>query len=374
MKRNKTVKALVLPILIAFLILLPLLGAVVIVEHRYERAHPAYLHHFWMYLLGEEDAQGNPIDPPNMATATDTSSDIVRVLILGKDRAAGLTDVMMLATLDAAEHSLQLLQIPRDTYAAYTESNYKKINGAYRALGGEGLISFLEKNMGIGIDHYVCVDLSVLGEMVDLMGGVTLKVPMDMDYDDPEQELHIHLKAGEQILDGQKAQQFVRFRSGYATADVGRMDAQKLFLSALAKDAKEKLSTVQTVNLVCRCFGKIKTDMSLGDCLRCAKLLRGVNLTKMHMTTLPGNSARLNGTYGAWYYVLNREATEELLSATTGRSEEFDPCEVFTSRNHPALDEVYRASGESVRIKDHTAQGLLDGAVEFRRVTQKRST
>jgi LCP family protein required for cell wall assembly len=366
MKQKLRARALILPLLIAFMLLVPLVFAAVIGEHRYERRHPAYLQHFWMRLLGEEEAADGD---GNIATLAE-QKERINVLVLGKDRVAGLTDVMMLASLDTKNHTLQLLQIPRDTYAAYTKGAYKKLNGAYAKLGGSGVTSFLRDNMGVNVDHYVCIDLQVLGEMVDMMGGVRMNVPSNMDYDDPTQDLHIHLKAGEQLLDGKTAQMFVRFRSGYALADVGRMDAQKLFLSALAKQAKENLSLAQTVNLVCSCFGKIKTDMGLNDCIGCAKALRQVELSDMHMATLPGASARTGGDSGAWYYILNRAATAQMLERTVGgNSSSFDLREVFTDRSKAAFDSIYRAAAERCKTKDYTAEGTLGGELDIRRVS-----
>lgn len=362
MKRKLTAKALILPLLVAFLLLLPLLGAAVIGEHRYEKKHPAYLQHFWMRLLGEEDDE-------NVATLAE-GEERVNVLVMGRDRAAGLTDVMILASLNTEDHTLHLVQIPRDTYAAYTKASYKKINGAYAKLGGAGLAAFLRENMGLPVDHYVCVDLDVLGEMVDRMGGVRMKIPADMDYDDPAQNLHIHLKAGAQVLDGRMAQMFVRFRSGYAEADVGRMDAQKLFLSSLARDAKENLTLAQTVNLVTHCFGKVKTDMGLGDCIRCAKALRQVDLSEMHMATLPGASARTGGNSGAWYYILNREAASKMLSDMMGtNAAAFDPSEAFNDKKKSTFDRIYRADGATCQIKDYTAEDTLEGEVSIRRIS-----
>ncbi len=371
MKRKLTAKALILPLLVAFIVLLPLLGAAVIGEHRYERTHPAYLHHLWQRLLGDEEPTCCDEDS-NVPTGADgalTQNGTFNVLIVGKDAAAGLTDVMMLASLNTETHALQLIQIPRDTYAAYTQRSYKKINGAYAQLGGEGLTAFLQENMGVSVNRFVCVDLKVLGEMVDMMGGVHINVPADMDYDDPTQNLHIHLKAGEQVLNGEMAQMFVRFRSGYALADVGRMDAQKLFLSALAKQAQENLTATQTIQLVGRCFGKVKTNMGLGDCIECVKHLRQVKLSDMHMTTLPGSSARTGGNSGAWYYILNRDATAQLLSRTMGATAAFDPQGVFTDAKKSAFDAIYRASADSCHVHDYTAQGALEGELTVRRIS-----
>lgn len=363
MKRKLTARSLILPLLIAFMILLPLLGAAVVGEHRYEMSHPAYMHRMWMRLMGEEGMQDN------VATAARAQNGRIQVLVMGKDRAAGLTDVLMIASLDTKKNTLHLLQIPRDTYAAYTDGSYKKINGAYAKLGGEGVASFLSDHMGIPIDYYACIDLDVLGEMVDAMGGVRMNVPSDMHYDDPAQNLHIHLNAGEQVLDGETAQMFVRFRSGYARADVDRMDAQKIFLSALAKQAKENLSLSQTISLVCKCFGKIKTNMNLSDAITCAKVLRRVELSELHMATLPGSPARTGKDSGAWYYVLNKAATEKLLRDTLGDlAGPFDANGVFTNRKNNNFDRIYRAAADDCRAKDYTAEETLDG-LDIRRVS-----
>lgn len=367
MKRKLTVFALIVPLVLAFFLLTPLFGAAVIGEHRYAAKHPSYWKNLEKRILGENTEQTEG-DVGDISTVAQESGRL-NVLLIGKDQVAGLTDVMILASLDQDAGSLQLLQIPRDTYASYTARSYKKLNGAYARLGGAGMVRFLSKNMAIPVDHYVCVDLSVLGEIVDAIGGVRINIPADMDYDDPSQNLHIHLKAGEQVLDGQGAQMFVRFRRGYALADIGRMDAQKLFLSALARQVKENLTVAQMVEMVGRCFGKVKTDMGLWDCVACAKLLRRVELSSMHMMTLPGSSARTQGNSGAWYYIINREATAQVLAERMGSTGEFDPDGVFNNPAKSSFNRIYHAPAASFGGKDYTAQEALDGQVNIRRIS-----
>ncbi len=378
MKRKLTVFALVIPLILAFLLLTPLLGAAVVGEHRFAAKHPRYLREFGCRMLGEGTGDASGVSPEALSRGDFLSQDIsavaqgsgrLNILLVGKDRVAGLTDVMILASFDKDAGSLQLLQIPRDTYAAYTDRSYKKLNGAYARLGGRGMVQFLSKNMAVPIDHYVCVDLSVLGEIVDAIGGVKINVPADMDYDDPSQNLHIHLKAGEQVLDGEGAQMFVRFRRGYALADIGRMDAQKLFLSALARQVKENLTPTQMVEMIGRSFGKVKTDMGLWDCVACAKLLRRVDLSAMHMMTLPGSSARTQGNSGAWYFILNREATAQVLSERMGSTGEFDPDGVFNQAARSSFNRIYHAPAAAFGGKDYTAQQALDGEVNIRRIS-----
>ena len=67
---------------------------------------------------------------------------------------------------------------------------------------------------------------------MDNLSGIEIDLPYDMDYEDSSQNLSIHLKAGKQTLGGKEALGFLRYRSGYVTGDLGRIDAQKLFLNA----------------------------------------------------------------------------------------------------------------------------------------------
>jgi hypothetical protein len=85
------------------------------------------------------------------------------------------------------------------------------------------------------VDCYAVVDLDVLVQAVDLMGGVWFDVPQAMDYDDPSQDLAIHLSPGRQLLNGEQAMGVCRYRSAYVTGDLGRIEMQHRFLEACAE-------------------------------------------------------------------------------------------------------------------------------------------
>ena len=283
-------------------------------------------------------------------------------MILGRDAKAGLTDVIILLSLDVENNAMQLVQLPRDTYANYTSKNYKKLNGAYRTLGGVGMTEFLKKHLGVPVDRYVCVDLAVFSELVDALGGVPIHIPADMDYDDPAQSLHIHLDAGDQVLSGEQAQMFVRFRSGYASADLGRMDAQKLFLAALAKQVKSTLTVSKAAELAANCFGKLKTNLTLRECIGCVRAMMDLELQAVSMTTLAGESATPKSG-GAWYYILNREAATAQLKDAFGEADAFDPEGVFTNASNSAYQSIYNAPASRYQTGQHSAQELLDGSL-----------
>ena len=84
----------------------------------------------------------------------------VNILLMGLDSEAGLCDVIMLVGIDRARGRTTVVQIPRDTYAAFSDSSYKKLNGAYSSLGGaEEVAGFIGDAFDIRVDHYACINL-----------------------------------------------------------------------------------------------------------------------------------------------------------------------------------------------------------------------
>ena len=158
-------------------------------------------------------------------------------LIIGKSQ--NLTDTLILAVYDPKNQEASMLSIPRDTFIGdnlSTATSWDKINAIYQTDdGAEKLLEEVRELTGINVRNYVVIDTAALKALVDAIGGVEFNVPIDMSYDDSKQNLHIKLKAGLQMLDGDKAEQVVRFRhnnngttypSEYGEEDIGRMKTQ----------------------------------------------------------------------------------------------------------------------------------------------------
>jgi LCP family protein required for cell wall assembly len=133
------------------------------------------------------------------------------ILVTGEDKVSGLCDVIMLVSVDTRNERICVMQIPRDTYAEYTDKSYKKLNGAANALGGvEGLRAFLSQSLGVTIDGYLALDLASFRRIIDTVGGVEIELDRAIRYTDAEQGLFIDLPSGRQVLDGKKAEMLVR--------------------------------------------------------------------------------------------------------------------------------------------------------------------
>ena len=276
---------------------------------------------------------------------TATGDRITRFLVMGRDRAAGLTDSIFVVALNETAKRASILQIPRDTYANYTDKDYKKLNGALNALGESGVKALLSEALGVRLDYFVILDLSCLCQVVNAIGGVDVDVPQDMEYSDPAQGLEIHLPAGMNHLDGKGAEQFVRFRSGYVNADLGRLDAQKIFLKAFAQRCKS-VSASALLQATCAVLTRVQTDIGLPEAIRVVSVLRECDTDDIPMATLAGEPVQ--GRSGAWYYCINRAGAcrtvnQLLLPKNELTVSDFDPRMLFDRRQNEAFHKIYLA-------------------------------
>lgn len=288
--------------------------------------------------------------PESRETAIESigESRITRFLVMGRDRAAGLADSIFVVTLNETQKEASILQIPRDTYAEYTDRDYKKLNGALGALGPEQTTKLLSTALGVPLDYFVVIDLDGVRRVVDAIGGVDVVLPESLFYSDPAQNLEIQLPKGEVHLDGERAEHLLRFRSGYVNADLGRLDAQKLFLEAFAKKCKT-LSPWQMLGVLGAIFTKVQTNVDLTCACRLAVRLLDFNTDRIPMATLAGEA--IQGNSGAWYYVLCRRASVEMvneycLPQNALTETDFDPNGIFDREEHADFHKIYTADSD----------------------------
>lgn len=316
-----------------------------------------------------------PDDTKPSSAVYSRRNGVYNILCAGRDDAAFNTDVLLLVSFDTATGTASVVQLPRDTYLDGTKINAiwaKKRTQAKRSGsaspdedGMNALARTLEEVFCIRIDHWVLCSLTALRETVDALGGVTVCVPCDMDYDDPAQNLSIHLKQGEQRLDGAMAEGLVRFRSGYIRGDLGRVEVQKLFLTALLEEVKT-VSVLKLPALLRTAAKHLTTDLSFSDILYFAKAAQKLELSKVTFLTLPGTDCRQNGSSGAWYYVLSREGAWACINAHLNVYETpiddrlFDRDYRLTDSSRPAMLDYYKTK---ILCDEASAADITDSGV-----------
>src|SRR5262249_18490342 len=142
------------------------------------------------------------------------------------------TDTMIVASLDLPTRRVTTLSIPRDMRVKISRHGFRKINAAYPAGGGKLTRSTVERFLGVKMDRYVLGKLGAVQRFIDAIGGITLAVEKDMDYDDNWGHLHVHLKRGTQHLKGEQVEAYLRFRHD-AESDFGRMRRQQQAMRAV---------------------------------------------------------------------------------------------------------------------------------------------
>ena len=236
------------------------------------------------------------------------------ILLAGTDAEGTRTDTLMLLYIDLPNKTMRLLSIPRDTMVN-RDNPVPKINGAYGANGsGEkgmsALMDYVQDLIGYRPDGYVLIDFDCFESLVNLMGGVNFDVPMDMHYEDPYQDLYIDLKEGAQHLSGEQAMWLVRFRSGYAMADLERVNVQRAFLSEAMSQWSSAWNAPKLPFALNLLMQNTTTDLSTTELVWVAKAVVRCR-SGYESDTLPGYGDYING---GSYYIESVDAAAALVN------------------------------------------------------------
>lgn len=256
----------------------------------------------------QADPGGDAESPAPSQLVLTRREGVYTCLLMGSDDGNGKADTIMLGVFDTQAGTASLISVPRDTLVSISGTDYK-VNAAY-GLGGEELVRDTVSTMlGIPIDYYLSVDLQAFEDIVNEIGGVWFDVPMDMDYDDPYQDLYIHIQAGYQKLNGEQAVGVMRFRHGYAAQDLGRVQTQRAFLTALVKQTITLSNVTKVTSLINILNTYVESDMPLDKMIWFATQAVGMDLdTALTSATLPGD----------WIYPYIELRDEEVLELVNG--------------------------------------------------------
>lgn len=229
------------------------------------------------------------------------SEEKCNVLIMGTDKEGLRTDVMMLAQIDPDRGTATLMSIPRDTRIKYNNRTCK-INEVPVYARKKGNAQMMQASIetvkgltGIPIHHFVKFNIKAFNDCIDELDGVEFNVPQDMYYQDPAQDLYINLKKGNQILDGNKAEQLIRFRYGYAMGDLDRIKVQQDFIHA-AIEQKLQLKYIGRIDEIYEILAdNMETSMSANDMVQCAKQLLDIGTGNVESITMPGTPKDIGG-------------------------------------------------------------------------------
>ncbi len=258
-------------------------------------------------------------------------------LLIGFDKSKGLTDVIMVGYFDAESNRFKVISVPRDLHIDFREEPFKtikendpnnrigycKLGEVYLRLGrDEEALKQLKKIVsaivGLDIDYMATIDIGGFKEVVDAVGGVEFNVPQRMYYRDPVQDLYIDLQEGVQILDGDKAEQLVRYRK-YKMGDIQRIQVQQDFMVALYTKISQIRNFNQLAELVTIGYNIFDSDFGLAFVLDYAEYFFAMEdkniLSSENMVILPSYGEQIDGIwYQKWSIEEHHAIVNELLN------------------------------------------------------------
>ena len=218
------------------------------------------------------------------------------LLVVGIDRSSengtassdgtndGMTDMFMGLHFDNENQSVSMLQIPRNIMVTTDRSvsgNYQ-INAVAKTQGSNGynninaLAQLLYDQFKLECDGYVSVRLEALSELIDILGGIDVNVPEEIDYRNVAGGGNSYLPAGYQRLTGAQAEFFLRARKTYGTSDLKRLEVQRYFYSALFARLRS-MTVVDIARMLPFMLTYVETDLSVSELVSVA-----VSMLKIH--------------------------------------------------------------------------------------------
>ena len=286
-------------------------------------------------------------------------------LVAGFDEAASNTDVLLTVSYDVESATARVAQIPRDTYYNFGKSQ-NKINQLYSNKISEGmkpseaLKQVSEEIAGIfgtKFDGYAGLTINTFKKIVDAIGGVDIEISEDMMFCLDSDSSLLVLNKGINHINGEDAEKFVRFRSSYAMGDLGRIDAQKLFLNALFKKISSGLNFSELLSVAASFEKDIITGIKLADAFNAlVNILSDKREKTVYYATLPGEPAVSKN--GISFYVLNRKSAAEMVSIYMFATEIFDKKLKCLNESEVSFANIYE--DDTITYREYTNKNLAD--------------
>ena len=233
--------------------------------------------------------------------------------VLEADKFIGRSDTMLLLQIDPGQKTVNMLSIPRDTQVEFPgRPGVTKINHANLVGGPRLAAEVVSHNLnGVSIDRYVRVNTAAFRELVDALGGVEVLVPHPMKYTDQTQGLYIDLDEGRQLLTGEEAEQFARFRSD-GNGDIGRVQRQQQLIRALRDRIMTPTIVPSLPNILQLLRDHIDTNLTPEELLSLLNFALDLDREQFRMVMLPGQFSQAN-EYLASYWLMDSAAVNRVM-------------------------------------------------------------
>jgi anionic cell wall polymer biosynthesis LytR-Cps2A-Psr (LCP) family protein len=168
----------------------------------------------------------------------------------------------------------------------------------------------LETALEIKIPYFVEGDYEGFEKVIDTLGGVEIEVEQPLKYVDKAQGLYIDIPAGKQVLNGEKALQYVRFRYD-KLGDIGRIKRQQGFLQALLdKIENDPFLVTRLPQLIGDARDALTTNLTTEYLTQLIMWFQGLSQRVIKMEMMPGEATYIEGVS---YWEPDLEASREIV-------------------------------------------------------------
>ena len=276
---------------------------------------------------------------PGFKSEPVAAAERVNILVLGMDDQGVRSDTIMAVSFDPQSRSFGILSVPRDSRVRiYTDGpedakglagtdlsrgGYDKLNAAtaYRTSVMAGIprsMRTVEQLLGVPIHYYIRVKLDGFVSLVDRLGGIDFDVPQTMNYDDPTQNLHIHLRKGRQHLKGRQVMELVRYRGYYGgtpdrSDDLARIHVQQGVIQAILAKLESTGAILQLPALAGDLLRAVDSNLPASRLVTLAAAAVGLKSDQVHMGVLPGRPVGVKQGFDRDYYLPDMNAAQPLI-------------------------------------------------------------
>lgn len=232
-----------------------------------------------------------------------TIKGIRNILLVGVDARPGekksRSDTMLILTIDGNNNEIRMTSLMRDMYVAIPGHGNNRINAAWVFGEADLLLATIEENFGLKIDEYVSVDLRVLIEVIDLLGGLTLNVEtkkqmnaingvidaFNYQFREPVND-GLLKNTGEQLMNGKQVQAYARYRK--IDSDIQRTARQREVLTKVFDKLQTK-SIFELTKIASTVLERIETNLTLSDIVALIPVVYGMKDAGFEQMTLPAD-------------------------------------------------------------------------------------
>lgn len=248
----------------------------------------------------------------------------ISILLMGTDAEMskklsgwhGRTDFMVVVYINPDTNKVSLISVPRDTYINiedFEQYDIHKINSVNQ-LGGYKLSKkYVQKLLGIKIDHVCVFSIQAAIDILNELGPIKIFVPRKMSYHDTSADLHIEINPGLQNMDGNQLINYLRYRNA-DKGDIGRIERQQVFFRAALKRLQDPKVVFKIPGILLAANKSFLTDMEFKEMFEIGMLLRSLGPKNYQTFIIPGDF----GPKGYW--LSNQSKLKSMMMVITKKS------------------------------------------------------